>query len=221
MALTHVVVLSVTLFALLCLPCVVAVILCADELFERAARRWHGRRARRALRRLDKHLDNDRPAPLPRLEAPRLTVTETPPVTPPDTPGPRADDEGPTVEISGVVIPGITGTPPQPRTPGDEQVWSAAAQGPAIEQIAADLRRLHRQRSAGPTTESTAWLLAVRRAYDDRLRLACTCLGVAEHLDDLDGLDREIERVRVEGELEAAGLILRAGANHQPPDRRG
>ena len=98
MALTHVVVLTVTLFALLCLPCVVAVILCADELFERAARRWHGRRARRALRRLDKHLDNDRPAPLPRLEAPRLTVTETPPVTPPDTPGPRADDEGPTVE---------------------------------------------------------------------------------------------------------------------------
>lgn len=210
MALSHVVVLTVTLFALLCLPCVVAVILCADELLERAARRWHGRRARRALRRLDRHLDNDRPVPLPRFEEP----------APPVVPGPAATApaEGePTAEITGVVVPGITGTPPRPRPPGDAQDWSAAPRTPAIEQIAADLRRLHRQRSAGPTTESTAWLLAVRRAYDDRLCLACSCLGVPEHMAELDGLDREIERVRVEGELEAAGLVLRTATDRQAP----
>jgi hypothetical protein len=154
-------VLAVTLFALLCLPCVVAVILCADEIFERAGVRWRARRSRRDLKRLDRRLDSGAPIPAPRQE----------------------------VEFR-----------------------------PGIEQIAADLRRLHRQRSSGPTTESSAWLTAVQRAYDDRLCLACSSLGVDHHLRDLDGLDREIERVRVEGELEAAGLALRA-ANQLPPDR--
>ncbi|AVT31313.1 MULTISPECIES: hypothetical protein [unclassified Plantactinospora] len=78
---------------------------------------------------------------------------------------------------------------------------------PAIERIAADLRRLGDQRLhiAG---RSRLWQDAVLEAYDDRLRLASRCLGVAEHLGDLDGIDLEIERVRVEGELQAAGLIL-------------
>jgi hypothetical protein len=80
---------------------------------------------------------------------------------------------------------------------------------PSIEQIAADLRRLDRQR-LGVATQSRVWHAAVRRAYDDRLRLASRCLGVAEHLDQLDGVDLEIERVRVEGELQAAGLALRS-----------
>jgi hypothetical protein len=89
---------------------------------------------------------------------------------------------------------------------------------PGIEQIAADLRRLHRQRSSGPTLESSAWLTAVQRAYDDRLCLACASLGVPQHIEALDGIDRDIERVRVEGALEAAGLSLRA-ATQLPPDR--
>ncbi|GAB3964624.1 hypothetical protein V1634_01145 [Plantactinospora veratri] len=78
---------------------------------------------------------------------------------------------------------------------------------PAIERIAADLRRLgdQRLRIAG---RSRLWQDAVLGAYDDRLRLASRCLGVAEHLGDLDGVDLEIERVRVEGELQAAGLVL-------------
>jgi hypothetical protein len=241
-----VVVLTVTLVALLCLPCVVAIILCADELLDRGARWWHGRRG---LRRLDRHLDDDRPAPLPSADvrgaeaagtqAPGAEVTgaevtgarmpgesvDNPPARSGDTAAepddqPAGPDDDPTVPLTGVVVPGPTGEAPQPRTPGDDQAW-VAPHGPAIEQIAADLRRLHRQRSAGPTTESLAWLLAVRRAYDDRLCLACTCLGVTEHLNELDGLDREIERVRVEGELQAAGLVLRTAADHQPPDRRG
>lgn len=78
---------------------------------------------------------------------------------------------------------------------------------PAIEQIAADLRRLGGQRLS-VATRSRVWQSAVLQAYDDRLRLASRCLGVAEHLGDLEGVDLEIERVRVEGELQAAGLIL-------------
>jgi len=80
---------------------------------------------------------------------------------------------------------------------------------PPIEWLARDLRRLDRQRQGGLTLESERWLAAVMRAYDERLCLACECLGVAENLRPLDGLDREIERVRVEGALEAAGLQLR------------
>jgi hypothetical protein len=78
---------------------------------------------------------------------------------------------------------------------------------PSIEQVAADLRRLGRLRLSVATT-SPVWHAAILRAYDDRLRLACRSLGVAEHLERLDGMDLEIERVRVEGELVAKGLVL-------------
>ncbi|MFC7529529.1 hypothetical protein [Actinoplanes sp. GCM10030250] len=85
----------------------------------------------------------------------------------------------------------------------------AALDDPTIEQIAYDLWRLDSQRRSGLTRSSTVWLAAVMRAYDVRLQLACRQLGVTEHLQPLDGMDREIERVRVEGQLEAAGLTLR------------
>jgi hypothetical protein len=81
--------------------------------------------------------------------------------------------------------------------------------GPPIEQIAADLRRLSQHR-VGIATRSPVWFTAVSRAYDDRLRLACRSLQIAEYLKDLDGVDLEIERVRVEGELQAAGMVLSA-----------
>lgn len=86
---------------------------------------------------------------------------------------------------------------------------------PPIEQLAVDLRRLHRQRRAGPTRESQRWLAGVQRAYDLRLCLACEYLGVPEHLERLEGLDRDIERVRVEHQLEAAGLALRQPRGHE------
>jgi hypothetical protein len=79
--------------------------------------------------------------------------------------------------------------------------------GPPIEQIAADLRRLGRQR-LGIATRSTVWFTAIQRAYDDRLRLACRSLDIEQHLDELAGLDLDIERVRVEGELLGAGVAL-------------
>ncbi|MEU4559297.1 hypothetical protein AB0F72_13000 [Actinoplanes sp. NPDC023936] len=80
---------------------------------------------------------------------------------------------------------------------------------PSIEQIAYDLRRLDKQRRSGPTRCSEVWLAAVLRAYDARLQLACRCLGLPEHLQPLEGVDREIERLRVEAALQAAGMLLR------------
>ncbi|MET1008243.1 MAG: hypothetical protein ABWX96_22035 [Propionibacteriaceae bacterium] len=81
---------------------------------------------------------------------------------------------------------------------------------PTLDELEADLRRLDRQRHSSPTIDSAAWLAAVVRAYDQRLVLASRCLGLSEHLAQLDGMDREIERVRVEESLQAAGVRLRA-----------
>ena len=91
----------------------------------------------------------------------------------------------------------------------DEAAVLARLRPPPIEWLARDLRRLDRQRRGGVTLESVRWQAAVMRAYDERLCLACECVGVGESLRPLDGFDREIERVRVEGALEAAGLNLR------------
>ncbi|RLP85560.1 MULTISPECIES: hypothetical protein [unclassified Micromonospora] len=88
-----------------------------------------------------------------------------------------------------------------------------------LEQLAADLRRLGGQRLGG-TGRSMVWHGAVVQAYDDRLRLACRALGVTEHLAELSGVDQEIERVRVEGVLHAAGLTLPAArAGHRQRHR--
>lgn len=82
-----------------------------------------------------------------------------------------------------------------------------APAGPPIEEVAADLRRLGRQRS-GAASSSPFWFAAVERAYDARLGLACRELEIPQYLTELTGLDLDIERVRVEGLLEAAGLRL-------------
>ncbi|MCP3783545.1 hypothetical protein NLX85_09225 [Micromonospora sp. A3M-1-15] len=85
-----------------------------------------------------------------------------------------------------------------------------------LEQLAVDLRRLGGHRLAA-SDRSVVWHGAVIDAYDERLRAACGALGIAEHLTELDGVDREIERVRVEGLLHAAGLTLPAArpGHHQ------
>ncbi|MFC7545240.1 hypothetical protein [Plantactinospora sp. GCM10030261] len=78
---------------------------------------------------------------------------------------------------------------------------------PAIERIAADLRRLGHQRLT-VASRSATWQRAVHEAYDGQLRLASHALGITEHLSGLQGVDLEIERVRVEGELHAAGMSV-------------
>ena len=90
-----------------------------------------------------------------------------------------------------------------------------APAGPPIEELAADLRRLARQRT-GAASNSPFWFAAVERAYDERLNLACRELEIVHYLDELTGIDLDIERVRVEGLLQAAGLGLPAvGTDHR------
>ncbi|MFL6130168.1 MAG: hypothetical protein ACJ73E_14030 [Mycobacteriales bacterium] len=78
---------------------------------------------------------------------------------------------------------------------------------PPLEQLAADLRRLAPALRDLPRGTSRARQRGLLMAYDDVLVAAALALDVPHALDTLPpGIDRELERVRVEGALEAAGL---------------
>src|SRR5690348_12999008 len=78
---------------------------------------------------------------------------------------------------------------------------------PPVERIAATLRRLSWEMGHVPPGTSTVKRNAVRMAYDDGLIAACRALEIPQVLDTLDdGLDHELERLRVEAALEHAGL---------------
>ncbi|WP_433211356.1 hypothetical protein ACQP00_50335 [Dactylosporangium sp. CS-047395] len=91
---------------------------------------------------------------------------------------------------------------------GDESKEDGRLVGPPIEQVAGDLRRLNRLRES-VATRSRVWFVAVQEAYDEGLHTACAQLDIEQHLDEVAGIDRELERLRVEGELQRAGLVLR------------
>ncbi|MDM4722230.1 hypothetical protein QTQ03_22550 [Micromonospora sp. WMMA1363] len=155
--------------AVVCLPVVIALLFCADELIDRLVCGFGEWRERRREHRTIARLDQA-------VEADALTRN---------------------LDLSGFDRPD--------RRP--------------LEQLAADLRRLGSQR-VGANGRSAVWHGAVLRAYDERLRLACAALGISQHLDELTGVDREIERVRVEGLLHRAGLILPAAwAEHRQRHR--
>ena len=81
-------------------------------------------------------------------------------------------------------------------------------QGVPIEQLAADLRRL-RAILGSDAHRSAAHQMGNRLAYDKLLRQVCEMLEIEHELDgDSIGFERDIERIRVEAELERAGLIL-------------
>lgn len=86
----------------------------------------------------------------------------------------------------------------------------------SIEHACAELRRLDRQRHIDATRGSERWRGAVLRAYDEWLQVACGCLGISQHLSGLGGVDRQIERLRMESELMAAGLRLHSVAHRRP-----
>ncbi|MFJ6198768.1 hypothetical protein [Micromonospora sp. NPDC092111] len=162
--------LALAFLAVACLPAVIALCFCFDEIVDRAACGWaewrERRRERRTIARLDRAVEAD-------------ALTRDVDLTELD----RAD-----------------------RQP--------------LELIAADLRRLGRHRLAAGG-RSVVWHGSVIDAYDDRLRAACRALDLAEHLGELAGVDREIERVRVEGLLVEMGLPLPAArAGPRPRDRR-
>jgi hypothetical protein len=86
--------------------------------------------------------------------------------------------------------------------------------GLPIEQLAADLRRL-RTATATDQQRSATHQLGNRVAYDQLLMQACELLAVPHDLDKRTvGPERDIERIRVEAELERAGIVLSAAAAH-------
>lgn len=83
--------------------------------------------------------------------------------------------------------------------------------GVPIEQLAADLRRL-RVAVSQDQHRSAAHQVGNRMAYDRVLIDVCAMLDVEHELDrGLAGLEQDIERVRVEADLERAGLVVGDG----------
>jgi hypothetical protein len=78
---------------------------------------------------------------------------------------------------------------------------------PPIERLAADLRRVHRTLAEFPPGTPAVRRRATRDAYDALLVQACTALDVPHRLDAIgEGIDREVERLRVEEALRLAGI---------------
>lgn len=78
-----------------------------------------------------------------------------------------------------------------------------------IEQLAADLRRVHRLLVQCPDGTPMVRRIATRDAYDELLRQACTAVDVSHDLDTLaEGVERDMERLRVEEALRSAGLTI-------------
>jgi hypothetical protein len=163
-AVSHTFAIVMAMVALMCLPAIVAMIVFADDLAQRAMVAGRARRAARRQRRALSHLDR--------------------------------------------AIGPVRGLPVD-----DDP------KRPTIEQIAADLDRLGRQRM-DVAHRSAVWQTAVTKAYDERLRLACQCLGIEQHLAVLNGVDLEIERVRVEGEVQGAGLPLPTAGSERRREQR-
>lgn len=81
--------------------------------------------------------------------------------------------------------------------------------GPPIERLAADLRRVHRSLEGLAPDAPMVRRRATHQAYDALLVQACAELGLRHWLDELpEGLERDIERLRVEESLRRAGLVV-------------
>lgn len=83
------------------------------------------------------------------------------------------------------------------------------AEGPPIERLAADLRRLHHAIADCPPGTPMVRRRATTQAYDALLVQACTAVEVTHRLDELpDGMERDVERLRVEDALCTAGITV-------------
>lgn len=80
--------------------------------------------------------------------------------------------------------------------------------GVPLEQVAANLRRL-RGVVTRDAHRSAAHQMGDRLAYDQVLMQACEMLEIEHDLrGETAGMERDIERLRVEAELERAGVVL-------------
>ncbi|MCY4725080.1 hypothetical protein NYO98_02240 [Nocardioides sp. STR2] len=84
-----------------------------------------------------------------------------------------------------------------------------APSAPAIEEVAAALRRVRREVLAPVPGTPMARRRGTMAAYDDLLGQAARALGVTDLVTDLrEGTDREAERLRLEHLLREAGLVI-------------
>jgi hypothetical protein len=80
-----------------------------------------------------------------------------------------------------------------------------------LQVVAADVRRLGRQLALVPTGAPMVRRRALAAAYDDVLVEAALLLDVPQEVSATPvGPDRDLERLRLLAELEAAGLAVRA-----------
>ncbi|WP_168207291.1 hypothetical protein [Microlunatus elymi] len=80
--------------------------------------------------------------------------------------------------------------------------------GVPIERLGADLRRL-RELIRHSEHASATQQAALRQAYDRVLIETCAMLDLPHHLDlPTEGLERDIERLRVEAMLEGHGIVI-------------
>jgi len=96
----------------------------------------------------------------------------------------------------------------RPSDPADAGEAAPHLRGRPVEQLAADLRRL-RVAVATDQRRSATHQLANRVAYDQLLMQVCQMVNVSHELGkNTAGPERDIERIRVEAELERAGIML-------------
>ncbi|UJW31404.1 hypothetical protein L3Q67_40510 [Saccharothrix sp. AJ9571] len=80
---------------------------------------------------------------------------------------------------------------------------------PPVQDLVADLRRVHRLLAAYSPGTPAARRTGTRQAYDALLAEACAVVEVPHRLDTLpEGLDRDLERLRLEHALRTAGLPI-------------
>jgi hypothetical protein len=80
---------------------------------------------------------------------------------------------------------------------------------PPIECVAADLRRVRRVLSCFQPGTPAIRRIGARQAYDELLTQACAALNVEHRLRTLpEGVDRDIERLRLEECLRNLGLSV-------------
>lgn len=171
--------LTLGVIALVGMPAAIAAVICADEVVESVKQRAEQvRNSWQEQRTLD------------RLER---ALAPAPPAGPPWVAAAKVASEA--LSSAGQSV--VTFAAQRLNAVGLAPAWlPAPAQAGAVlvpfEEVVAQLRDLPRADAR----------------YDDALIAACLCLGVPHHLDELTGLDREIERLRVEGALIDAGLTL-------------
>jgi hypothetical protein len=86
--------------------------------------------------------------------------------------------------------------------------------GIPIERLGADLRRL-RQLIQHSEHHSATQQVALRQAYDSVLSETCRMLSIEHELElPTAGMERDIERLRIEAELEAHGIVLSRPRRH-------